>query len=239
MKKIKKITLAGLILSIVLPALSFAAIPTITSTCGLTVDNIGNIICRIGFYLNQIVPILVLLGVVYFIWGVVTYVIGNEEEAKTKGKNRIIYGIIGLVVIVSMWGLVSIVVKSFGLQQDLAFENPANIVDNNMQASGSSTCFSNYSGLSKPKLGDIITYITCLVSASVIPLIFVLAVAFFVWGVVQYVINSNAEAERAKGRDFMIWGIVALAVMVSVWGLVNIFTNTFNIEFTVPQVKEQ
>jgi len=90
-----------------------------------------------------------------------------------------------------------------------------------------------------PKLADLINYATCILSASVIPLIFALAIVLFVWGVVQYVINSDSESERAKGRNFMIWGIIALAVMVSVWGLVNIFTNSFGIDFVVPQVKEQ
>lgn len=90
-----------------------------------------------------------------------------------------------------------------------------------------------------PKLADLINYATCILSASVIPLIFALAIAFFVWGVVQYVINSDNESERAKGRNFMIWGIIALAVMVSIWGLVNIFTRSFGIDFIVPQVREQ
>ena len=90
-----------------------------------------------------------------------------------------------------------------------------------------------------PLLGDLISYVTCIIGKSVIPLIFALAIASFVWGVVQYVINSDEEAKKAKGRQFMIWGILALAVMVSVWGLVRIFTTTFKIDFNVPQVKQQ
>jgi len=87
-----------------------------------------------------------------------------------------------------------------------------------------------------PKLGDVFNYITCLITKSVIPLIFALAIAMFVWGVVMYVINSNEEAKKAKGRQFMIWGIVALTVMVSVWGLVAILGNTFGITNVIPQV---
>ncbi|MEI8270302.1 MAG: hypothetical protein WCG45_02950 [bacterium] len=93
---------------------------------------------------------------------------------------------------------------------------------------------------SSPLLGDLINYVTCIIGKSVIPLIFALAIASFVWGVVQYVINNDEEGKRAKGRDFMIWGIIALAVMVSVWGLVQIFGDTFNIDTNfIPQVKEQ
>ena len=78
-------------------------------------STIEGIVCRIGNILNTIIPIIVVLGVVYFIWGVVQYVISGDEEAKAAGKTRMIYGIIGLVVIVAMWGLVSIVTNTFGL----------------------------------------------------------------------------------------------------------------------------
>jgi len=79
-----------------------------------TPGTIEYIICRIGNIFNVIIPILIVLGVLYFVWGVISYVIGSDEEAKKKGRDRIIYGIIGLVVIVGMWGLVRIVLNTFG-----------------------------------------------------------------------------------------------------------------------------
>ncbi|HEV7702496.1 MAG TPA: hypothetical protein VGO63_03605, partial [Candidatus Paceibacterota bacterium] len=72
-----------------------------------------NLLNTIHGILNSIIPLLVTLGVVYFVWGVVQYVIADAEEAKKTGKNRIIYGIIGLAVIVSLWGLVNILVTTF------------------------------------------------------------------------------------------------------------------------------
>jgi nitrate/nitrite transporter NarK len=61
----------------------------------------------------------------------------------------------------------------------------------------------------------------------------------FVWGVVQYVINSNEEAKREKGRQFMLWGVIALFVLFAVWGLVALLGNTFNIDVDfIPQVKD-
>lgn len=82
---------------------------------GVGLGTIEGIICKIGDILDIIIPILIVLGVVYFVWGVVTYFISGDEEAKKKGRDRIIYGIIGLVVIVAMWGLVGIVKNTFGL----------------------------------------------------------------------------------------------------------------------------
>ncbi len=89
-----------------------------------------------------------------------------------------------------------------------------------------------------PKFQDLISYVTCLISKSVIPLIFALATVVFIWGVVQYVINTDDEKKKSKGREFMIWGIIGLTVMFSIWGLVSILANTFNIDVNfVPQVR--
>ena len=79
------------------------------------VGTIGGIICKIGELLNLVVPILMVIAVIYFVWGVITFVVAGDEEAKTAGRDKMIYGIIGLVVIVAMWGLVRIVVSTFGL----------------------------------------------------------------------------------------------------------------------------
>ncbi len=80
-----------------------------------TGTNLQFVICRISQLLNTIVPILIILGVIFFIWGVVTYVIAQDDEAKTRGRDLMIYGLIGLLVIVSMWGLVAILKNTFGI----------------------------------------------------------------------------------------------------------------------------
>jgi len=75
---------------------------------------------------------------------------------------------------------------------------------------------------------------------SVIVLIFAIALVIFIWGVVQYVINQEDSAEREKGRSFMIWGIIALFIMVSVYGLVNLLKSTIVLDNTAvnpPQIK--
>ncbi|HBB49759.1 TPA: hypothetical protein DEQ22_02940 [Candidatus Nomurabacteria bacterium] len=81
-------------------------------------NGLSSILCRIAELLNYVLPVLIVLGVVYLVWGVVRYMIGDSEEAKKKGKDGIIFGIIGLVVIVSLWGLVYIVVNTFNLRRD-------------------------------------------------------------------------------------------------------------------------
>ncbi len=83
------------------------------NTCG-GLDGAFWILCRLQALFNAVVPVLIALGVVYFVWGVVQYVIADAEEGKKKGRDSMVFGIIGLAVIISVWGLVNIVVRTFG-----------------------------------------------------------------------------------------------------------------------------
>ena len=114
MKK-KLFVLSGLFLGLA-PVVALAQITTTGSTSGnCDMNNVLGILCRIGQILNAIVPVLIALAVVFFIWGVIGYLISGDEEAKKKGRDRMIYGIIGLAVIVGMWGLVNILARTFNI----------------------------------------------------------------------------------------------------------------------------
>jgi hypothetical protein len=55
-----------------------------------------------------------------------------------------------------------------------------------------------------------------------------LGVIFVIWNVVMYLIRSGSDEEgRKKAQGHILWGLVGLAVILSIWGLVNILTNTF------------
>ena len=60
-----------------------------------------------------------------------------------------------------------------------------------------------------------------------IPAMMVLATVLFLWGVITYLTNADNEDARTKGRTFMIYGIIGLFVMVSVWGLVQVVYKSF------------
>lgn len=81
--------------------------------------------------------------------------------------------------------------------------------------------------------------IICIIGNSLIPLAFALAILVFVWGVVNFVIlGASDETKKTQGRQLMIWGVIALAVMMSVWGLAKIVNNTFGLNTSaLPSVK--
>jgi ribose/xylose/arabinose/galactoside ABC-type transport system permease subunit len=57
-----------------------------------------------------------------------------------------------------------------------------------------------------------------IITKLVIPIVFTLAVLFFFYGVTKYIWSEGDKKE--DGRKVMVWGVVALFVMSSVWGLV-------------------
>jgi len=64
----------------------------------------------------------------------------------------------------------------------------------------------------------------------VVPVIFAFAFAAFVWGVLNYFfLHGGDEAKRAEGKQFVLWGILGMVVLFSVWGFVNIMLSTLGI----------
>jgi len=57
-------------------------------------------------------------------------------------------------------------------------------------------------------------------------LFMVLSILFFIMGAIKLIYGASDTA-RAEAKQQMIWGSLALAVMVAVWGLVEVITTTF------------
>lgn len=71
------------------------------------------------------------------------------------------------------------------------------------------------------------------IDAIVNPLIaifFAAAVVVFFWGLIQFLYHQGADSEkREDGKRGMIWGLIGMFIMLSAYGLLRIFTNTFGI----------
>ena len=69
-----------------------------------------------------------------------------------------------------------------------------------------------------------------LINGVFVPVLFAIALLTFFWGVYKYFfLGADSEAERAKGRDFVLWSIIGFVVILSVWGLVAIVRDTFGL----------
>lgn len=92
---------------------------------------------------------------------------------------------------------------------------------------GAQGLFDNGSGLTGVEsfvrdLGDIVDLL--------IPIAFAAAVLFFFWGLAKYILSAGDTEKREQGRNIMIWGVIALFVMASVWGLVAFIGDFFGVD---------
>jgi uncharacterized membrane-anchored protein len=62
--------------------------------------------------------------------------------------------------------------------------------------------------------------------SSLIPIVVALALLYFLWGLAQFIYKSGDSSAQEEGKNKMIWGIIALFVMVSVWGIVRVIGQT-------------
>lgn len=105
----KKIISFSAVLGMVAPMFAFAGAGVGTPT------TFQHIIETLIGYLNYIIPALITIAIIYFIWGVITYMKASDEEAKKMSRTKIINGIVGLFVIVAFWGIIGIIKNSFGV----------------------------------------------------------------------------------------------------------------------------
>lgn len=64
---------------------------------------------------------------------------------------------------------------------------------------------------------------TGFINSVLVPFIFTVALAFFIYGAYKHYIYKGAtsDVDREKGKDLMIYAIVGFVLMVSIWGIVN------------------
>ncbi len=54
-----------------------------------------------------------------------------------------------------------------------------------------------------------------------------LVIVYFIWSIAEVVRKGDQQEELSKLKEKAVWGIIAIAIMFSVWGLVEILTSTF------------
>ena len=112
MKRIKYVFGSLLGTLALLPTLAFAQAGQFEASRGL-----AGFLTSLKATMQFIVPILIGLAVIVFLWGVLKFILNaSNEEKKGEGKMMMVYGIIGIVVMISVWGLVGFVQQTFGLQ---------------------------------------------------------------------------------------------------------------------------
>ena len=100
--KIVKLLIAG---GVLFPVVSSAAF-----------SNIQTLITDFKGLINTAIPLVVGLALLYFLWGVGQFILkAGNDQARNEGKQRMIWGIVALFVIFSIWGIIWWVGDLFGI----------------------------------------------------------------------------------------------------------------------------
>lgn len=79
---------------------------------------------------------------------------------------------------------------------------------------------------------NLIAWLKSAISTATV-LILAIAVVYFLWNVFGYVMAAGEEEKRKEKQSGIIYGVIGIAVMVSIWGLVNFFTSSAGLDTTV------
>ncbi len=89
-------------------------------------DYFEEAIISIGALVEQLIPIVIAIGLLFFIWGLVQFILASgDETAKEVGKRRMVWGILALFVIVAVWGLVDLLAGITGVETGGTIDAPS------------------------------------------------------------------------------------------------------------------
>lgn len=83
------------------------------STGGIT--DLNSLVRFIIAVINTGIYLIIAFATIVFIWNIIKYFVVEREGDRAEAGKYLMYSIIGLVVIFSFWGLVNVVIRTFGL----------------------------------------------------------------------------------------------------------------------------
>ena len=84
-------------------------------------QSIGAVMARVNrFVINPIISLMFVVAFVVFVWGLFNFFKAKSEgganDSLAKGKSHIINGIIGMVIMVSVFGIMQLLINSLGVK---------------------------------------------------------------------------------------------------------------------------
>ena len=93
--------------SLLLPMFAFAQ----------QLGNLDTLVVSIGNIINKVIPIMFAIALLGFFYGIIMYIFGSEES-KVSAKKTMIWGVVALFVMASVWGLVRSIGTALNVNQD-------------------------------------------------------------------------------------------------------------------------
>lgn len=92
-----------------LALVSLFALPLVASA---QVTSLQSFLIFVGSIINTLIPIAIGIALLVFFWGLIAYI----YRRKSNDRATMITGLVGLFIMVSVWGIIRIAQNTFGLQ---------------------------------------------------------------------------------------------------------------------------
>ena len=81
------------------------------------------------------------------------------------------------------------------------------------------------------RVDDFVEDISSFINDTLIPLLFAVALLFFLFGMFKYFIQGKNQADsKEEGKSYIIWSIVGFVMMIIVFGVVNLIASSTGLD---------
>lgn len=106
--------------------MNFEIIPKAEASVVTLMKSINRVI------INPLIVFLFALAMVYFIYGLARYLLSpDNEEVRKTSKQQILWGIVGMFIMISVFGILSLIMNTFGIENKGSDNNGDIIIENN------------------------------------------------------------------------------------------------------------
>lgn len=98
-----------------------ASVNAATLNSGVALSGLDALLMKIqDLVLVPIIWVLMTFAVLVFVWGVYQFFMQSDDpEARKKGWNHILWGVIGFAIILSVYGIIRLITATIGVQSPL------------------------------------------------------------------------------------------------------------------------
>lgn len=81
-------------------------------------DSVDDLLFKLNAtIINPLIEFAFIIALVVFLWGVAEYIRGAANEEKRKeGREHMLWGVIGFVVMFGVFGIINILIRTFGIR---------------------------------------------------------------------------------------------------------------------------
>lgn len=104
----KKSIISAVLLSTVIPLVTFAQTLMVTGN-----TPVERLIGRAIGWVNTAIPVLITIATIFFIVAVIQFIREKDAGKMAERRQQMLNGVIGLFVIIAIWGIVALISNSF------------------------------------------------------------------------------------------------------------------------------